>query len=248
MQLVVPPGQEWNFRDPGTGAFQAQAGTQRPGAYQPDATQVDSFRPGGYQPGARQPERGQQDPFGPPGAAGLDSGPGYQGSASFDGPPGLRGGTGFDGPQGPATQQPGGMPAATAARPTRRRRAPLLIGAGAVVAVVAIGAAVAVPRVLGKHTDPGCSAYASSALPAYNQAVTDLNAQASQATLTSDLAAAISQLTSAVGQARDPAAKTALDNLLVSLNTVQAGVRKGSVPASMVSALNSASATADNAC
>jgi hypothetical protein len=194
MQLVVPPGGEWTFRDPGTGAiprFGPQAG--------------DYGQPG-------RPEFGGQG-----------------GSAPF---------------------APGGLPAGPLAPPAERKRgrkAPILIGVAAVVVLIGVGAAVEGPKYL-HHSDPGCTSYSSTALPAYNRAIGDLNSQASQATLTGDLSTAVSQLTAAVNQAHSASVKTALQGLLTDLTQVQADVRKGSVPASTVSTLNAASATADNAC
>ncbi|HEX3963434.1 MAG TPA: hypothetical protein VHZ03_43500 [Trebonia sp.] len=211
MQLVVPAGQEWTFRDPDTGAF----------------------------PGVRPEWVGDQEQQDPNGRGGP-SGPG--GPAAF--PP--RG----QWADGPAALQPGAGPdtmlPATAGR-KRGRKAPLLIGVGAAVVVLGIGAAVAVPRFL-HHTDPGCTAYTTSALPAYNQTITDLNAQASQATLASDLTTAIAQLSSATGQAQGATAKSALQGLLTQLTQVQADTQKGSVPAATVTQLNTAAVAADNAC
>jgi len=123
----------------------------------------------------------------------------------------------------------------------------MLIGAAAVIVVIGAGAAVAVPRYF-KHTDPGCSAYSSTALPAYNHAITDLNAQASQAKLNGDISTAITQLTAAVNQAQSATVKTALQGLVTELTQIQADVKRGAVPASTVTALNAASAAADNAC
>ena len=158
-------------------------------------------------------------------------------------------------PRGPwAASQLGPPPAArpdpVLAPPAGRRRSrkvPVLIGAGAAVVVIGIGAAVAVPRLL-QHTDPGCTAYRVNALPAYNQTITDLNAQASQTTLGSDLTTAIAQLSSAAGQAQGTAVKSALQGLLTQLTQVQADTQKGSVPAATVTQLNTAAVTADNAC
>jgi hypothetical protein len=263
MQLVVPPGQEWTFRDPGTGAFQSyRPGTAQPGMPQPGMTQAGVTQPAISRPGTGQPDGRQPGAFGPGDRSSYEDRSGYGGRSGHDGRSGYDGRTsladqgGFAdqvsypgyGPAAPYT--PGGPaagPLAQSAERKRSRKVPILIGAGAVVAVVAIGAVVAGPKLL-KHTDPGCSAYTTSALPAYNHAITDLNAQASQATLTADLTTAIGQLSTAMGQAQGASVKTALQGLLTDLNTVQADVRKGSVPAATVSSLNSASAVADNAC
>jgi hypothetical protein len=129
----------------------------------------------------------------------------------------------------------------------RSRKAPVLIGAGVLVVALGAGGAVIAPKLL-KHTDPGCTVYTSSALPAYNHAISDLNAQASQATLETDLTAAIGQLTTAAGQASGAQVKTALQSLLTQLKGVQSDVKNGSVPDTTVTSLNAASTAADNAC
>jgi hypothetical protein len=116
-----------------------------------------------------------------------------------------------------------------------------------VAAVVAAGGVVLAPRLFGP-SDPGCKAYRGTALAAYNQTITDLNAQASQAKLTNDMSIAIVDLRTAAAQAQSASAKPALDGLLTKLVTVRADVRNGSVPASAVSALNTAASTADSAC
>jgi hypothetical protein len=236
MQLVVPTGPEWTFRDPGTGAF--------PGV-QPDRfgdrPQQDRFSDRAQQD--RFGDRAQQDPYRRGGPALLPPLP-----------PGARP-AGQPAPRRPAPEPDGPDmgPAAPAGRrheaPERKRgrKAPVLIGAGAVVVVLGIGAAVTAPRFL-HHTDAGCAAYSTSALPAYNKTITDLNAQASQATLGSDLTTAIAQLSAAAGQAQGAAVKSALQGLLTQLTQVQTDVQKGSVPAATVAQLNTASAAADNAC
>jgi hypothetical protein len=123
----------------------------------------------------------------------------------------------------------------------------VLIGAGVLVVALGAGGAVIAPKLL-KHADPGCAAYTSNALPAYNHAISDLNAQASQATLETDLTAAISQLTTATGQANGAEVKTALQSLLTQLKQVQSDVQKGAVPDATVTSLNTASTAADKAC
>jgi hypothetical protein len=226
MQLVVPAGQEWTFRDPGTGAF--------PGVRQDrfgDQTQQDRFG-----------DQAQQDSNGRGGPSGR-SGP-----AAFSplGPPGPRG----QWADRPPALQPGAGPDPMLPAPAERRRGrkvPLFIGIGAAVVVIGVGVVVAAPRLL-KHTDPGCSAYTTSALPTYNQTITDLNAQASQATLASDLTTAIAQLSAAAGQAQGAPVKSALQGLLTELTKVQADTQKGAVPAATVTQLNTAADAADKAC
>jgi hypothetical protein len=123
----------------------------------------------------------------------------------------------------------------------------LIVGGVVVVAVVAAGGAILVPK-LTAPTDPGCKAYAGTALTAYNQTISDLNARAPQAKLTTDMTTAITELTTAAGQAQSASVKSSLDGLLTELTAVQADVRKGSVPASAVQSLNNAASAADSAC
>jgi hypothetical protein len=122
----------------------------------------------------------------------------------------------------------------------------LVAGAG-VLAVASVGAVIVAPRLLGP-SDPGCKAYSGATLTAYNKAISDLNGRASTAVLSPDMAAAITGLASAVGQAKSASVETALNGLLSELKTVQSDVAAGSVPASTVAALNAASAKADQAC
>lgn len=145
-----------------------------------------------------------------------------------------------DGPAGPAGK-----------RPLSGKNKALVAGAS-VLAVVAIGGVVVAPRLInsggGGSTDPGCKAYAGTALTAYNKTIGDLNSQASQSVLSADMTTSIAGLTSAVGQAQSASVKTALNGLLTELETVKAGVQSGTVPSATVSALNAAAATADLAC
>jgi hypothetical protein len=90
--------------------------------------------------------------------------------------------------------------------------------------------------------------YEGPALTAYNKTIADLNAQAPQARLSADIAAAVSELTQATADAHGSAVKSALNALLSELKTVKADVAAGAVPTSAVNALNTASTTADKAC
>ena len=144
----------------------------------------------------------------------------------------------------PGASQPG-SPAGQPRKAAGKTR--WLIGGAAVAAVLAVGAVIVVPKVLGP-SDPGCKAYAGTALTAYNQTIRDLNAQASQAKLTGDMTTAIAALRTAAAQAQGAAVRSALDGLLAELVTVRTDVQKGSVPAATVSAINAAAKTADNAC
>ena len=100
----------------------------------------------------------------------------------------------------------------------------------------------------GGPSDPGCKAYANTALGAYNKTIDDLNAQATQATLDADMTAAITDLTTASAQAQSASAKSALAALLAQFKVVRADVAAGSVPPATVTALNADSAAADHAC
>jgi hypothetical protein len=152
--------------------------------------------------------------------------------------PSARSATGADGAPDPAAKQP-----------VSNKNKALVAGAG-VLAVVAIGGVIVAPRLLsgGGSSDPGCKAYAGAALTAYNKTIYDLNSQASQSVLSADMPTAITDLTSAAGQAQSASVKSALNGLLTELKTVDADVKAGSVPATSVNSLNAASATADKAC
>jgi len=115
-----------------------------------------------------------------------------------------------------------------------------------VIAVVAV--LVVTRQQHGASSDPGCQAYASTALPAYNKAIGVLNTQAAQATVSGELSTAVTDLTSATRQAHSGSAKSALGTMLTQLKAVQTYVAGGSVPASAVKALNSASSAADTVC
>jgi len=132
-------------------------------------------------------------------------------------------------------------------KPSSNRNKALVAGAG-VLAVIAVGGVIVAPKLLGGSSDPGCAAYSGTALTAYNKTIDDLNAQASQSVLSADMSTTITELTSAIAQAKSTSVKSALNGLLTELKDVQAGVQAGSVPAATVNALNAASAKADNAC
>jgi hypothetical protein len=123
-----------------------------------------------------------------------------------------------------------------------------LVGGAAVLSVVAIVGVILTPRLFGGTTDPGCKAYAGTALTAYNKTITDLNAQASTQQLDADMATAITDLTAAAAKTRSPSTASALNGLLTEIKTVRTDVARGSVPAATVGALNAASTTADHAC
>lgn len=137
----------------------------------------------------------------------------------------------------------------SAKQPSSNKGKALVAGAG-VLALVAVGGVIVAPKVLsgGASTDPGCKAYAGTALTAYNKAINDLNAQKSQSVLSADLSRATTELTSAIGQAKATSVKSALTGLLTELDTVKKDVQAGQVPANTVDALNTASTNADNAC
>jgi hypothetical protein len=141
--------------------------------------------------------------------------------------------------------QPGFLTAQQPGKPESKTR--LLIGGAAVIAVLAVGAVIVTPKLLGP-SDPGCKAYVGTALTAYNQTVRDLNAQASQAKVTGDMTTAIADLKTAAAQAQSASVKSALGGLLAELTTVRTDVQKGSVSPGTVSAINKAANTADKAC
>jgi hypothetical protein len=129
-----------------------------------------------------------------------------------------------------------------------RRRA--LVGSVALLVVIALAGAAYVTKGFGYFgpSDPGCKAYTSTALAAYNKTIDDLNAQASQTALDADMTTAITDLTTASAQAQSASAKSALSALLAEFKVVRADVTAGSVPVSAVRALNADSAAADHAC
>jgi hypothetical protein len=140
--------------------------------------------------------------------------------------------------------QPGSQDRAS--RGSGNRNKLLIIGFG-VLAVIAIVALIVVPKLLGP-SDPGCASYSSSALPAYNKTIGDINNQAPKATLTKDMSTTISELNDAIAKAQSASVKSALTGLLAELKSVQSAVGAGSIPTTAVNALNAASTTTDNAC
>jgi hypothetical protein len=117
-----------------------------------------------------------------------------------------------------------------------------------VLVVIALAAVFVVVRQHGGSSDPGCHAYANTALPAYNKAVGVLNTQAAQAEVSGELSTAVTDLTSAAQQAKSAPARSALGSMLTELKTVQVDVAAGSVPSSVVKALNADSTAADAVC
>jgi hypothetical protein len=231
--------------DPGFGADRGLSG-ERGLSARPGGAEWTFLDDGGPETGAFQGAYGGNG--GQPPA--LSEPPGFTDGWGAPRTPGDAGGSfgadelGFaaSGPYGQGWQP--GKPEAAA---KKSRKVPVIIGVGVLIVALGAGGAVAAPKFL-KHPDPGCTAYTSNALPAYNHAITDLNAQAAQPTLESDVAAAISQLQTAAGQASSPQVKTALQALLTKLQEVQADVKAGAVPKDTVSSLNTASSAADNAC
>ena len=140
-----------------------------------------------------------------------------------------------------------GVPAGRKGSSKRKRT--LVVG-GALVVVIAAAGVLFVTKTFGYFgtSDPGCKAYANTALGAYNVAINDLNAQSSQTTLNADMAAAITDLAGASAQAQSASAKSALGALLAEVKVIRADVAAGSVPESAAKALNADSAAADSAC
>jgi len=123
-----------------------------------------------------------------------------------------------------------------------------VIGGATALAVVAVAGVILVPKYLGGPSDPGCKAYADTALGAYNKAIDDLNAEAPKAALDTDMATVITDLTNASAQAQSTSATSTLNALLAEFKVVRADVVLGSVPKSTVVTLNADSAAADKAC
>jgi hypothetical protein len=241
---------EWTFRDtgPDTGAFQGSYGGNG-SSFGNSGFGSSGFGNSGTGNRGGAGNGGYQAAFRDQGGPGQAD---YRGS-SLNGPgaPGPYAandrGYGADRPFGQGGQPGYPGQGSQPAQRKRSRKAPVLIGAGVLVVALGAGGAVIAPKLL-KHSDPGCTAYTSSALPAYNHAISDLNAQASQATLKTDLTAAIGQLTTASGQASGAQVKSALQSLLTQLKEVQSDVKNGAVPDTTVASLNAASTAADNAC
>jgi hypothetical protein len=146
----------------------------------------------------------------------------------------------------PSTSSVGIAPARKAS--PRRNRALIGVAAALVVAMAGVLFATKFFGLLSGPSDPGCRAYANTALSAYNQTIKDLNAQASQAVLGSDMTATINDLTSASAQSQSASTRSALNALLAEFKVIRADVAAGAVPASTVKALNADSAAADSAC
>jgi hypothetical protein len=168
---------------------------------------------------------------------------------------GFRPQPGFGGGFGPAAdgsqfhpQARAAIGSSAASKPRWWRRKRVLIGGAVAIVVIALAGVFLGVRMLGGPSDPGCKAYANTALGPYNNAIEVLNSQSSQNKLGADLTTAVTDLTSAAGQARSASARSALAALLAELKTVQKDVASGSVPSSVVTALNADSATADNVC
>ena len=146
-------------------------------------------------------------------------------------------------------RHPGRRQSGAGQEPVKRKRT--LVGGAAAVVVLAVIGVLFVTKgfgYFGGPSDPGCKAYANTALGAYNKTIDDLNAQASQAILDADMTAAITDLTSASAQAQSASAKSALAALLAEFKVVRTDVAAGSVPSATVTALNADSAAADHAC
>ncbi|HEY0932591.1 MAG TPA: hypothetical protein VGD91_02505 [Trebonia sp.] len=203
--------------------------------------------PGQYGPPS---QYGAPSQYGPPSQYGAaqysagQNGGGTQGSAvAHPGPAGLAGGP------VPFAGGNGAGPLAgknAAGKNTQTRNRALVVGAG-VLAAVAVAGVVAAPKLFGP-SDPGCTSYSGPALTAYNKTISDLNREASQAVLTKDMSATITELDASIAKAQSTSVKSALDGLLAQLKSVQTHIESGSVPAATVNALNAAATTADNAC
>ena len=167
---------------------------------------------------------------------------GYQPQPGFGAGIGSPAGPGQFGPPSPSAGRP------AEGKPRWWRSKLVLIGGTVALVVIVLGAVYVVTRPHSISSDPGCQAYSSTALPAYNNAVKVLNSQASEAKVSGETSTAVTDLTSAAQQAKSASVRSALGTMLTQLKTVQAGVAAGSVPSSVVKALNAASAAADAVC
>ena len=210
----------------------------------PEMERPTAERPGGFfgQPGEPGGFFGQP---GEPGGQARGSLGGFQQQPAFEPRFSPAGGAQFAAPAPPAVV---GVPAA---RKVSARRTRILIGSAAVVVVIVVIGVLFATKAFGTFggpSDPGCQAYANTALGAYNKTIDDLNAQASPATLDADMSTAIDDLTRAHTEAQSASAKSALGALLSQVKVVRADVAAGSVPTSTVKTLNADSAAADHAC
>jgi len=266
-----PPG--YGSQPPAAGqqgwSYQEPAGYG--GGYPPGYAQPGYDQPGYPQPGYAQPGYPQQPP--PPyqgqSAYAQQAPPAEAPRPVFGGYAGL-GNSGPDPGQGsgdPTITTPAKNKMATAAlvawiipvaglvvgiagyaksRTTGVGAARALIGIALSVAVLA-GGVFLTPKLL-KAFDPGCDYFKGTALNSYNQMIGDLNKQASQSKLSSDIQTTISQLMTAETRAKSSAVENSLSSLLTQLSTIRTDVSDGSVPGGVVQSLNSAAQAADNAC
>jgi len=146
-----------------------------------------------------------------------------------------------------AFPQGGGLAGARSPAKSAGKNIALVCGAGA-LSVVAVAGVILAPKLFGGSSDPGCKAYANTALTAYNKTINDLNKQASAATLDADMTNAITQLSAAAAKTQTSTTASALHMLLTELKTVRADVTQGSVPANTVKILNDDAHAADSAC
>jgi hypothetical protein len=119
---------------------------------------------------------------------------------------------------------------------------------GTALSVAVLVAAVFVGLNVLKAADPGCGYFKGTALVTYNTMIDDLNKQASQATLSSELSTTISQLTTAEDKAQSSSVRSSLDTLIAELTAVKSDVASGSVPKTVVNTLNTDANAADNTC
>ena len=97
-------------------------------------------------------------------------------------------------------------------------------------------------------SDPGCQAYANTALPAYNKAVSVLQQPGRESTLSAEMTTAVNDLAARPGRRspRRPSPPSAPCS--PELDDRAADVASGSVPTAVVNALNADSAQADSVC
>jgi hypothetical protein len=120
--------------------------------------------------------------------------------------------------------------------------------AGTLLSLLVLGGiGVFVPKVL-KASDPGCTYFKGTALPAYNQMIGNLDHQKLTPASGTQVRAVAAELAVAQGKSKSASVQSALHSLITQLGTIQNDASKGSLPPSATTALNSAASSLDSAC
>jgi hypothetical protein len=120
--------------------------------------------------------------------------------------------------------------------------------AGTLLAVAVLaGVGVYIPRVL-KAADPGCGYFKTTALPAYNQMINDVDHKKLSSALGPEIQSVAGQLATASGKTSNASVTSALHALITQLATVKTATAHGTLPASVTTKLNAAATSLDNAC